>query len=57
VVRLGIVEARLLAVDDLPICFLGQWWRILVEAEDEFHMLMAVGIKLVGFGNVAEVGG
>jgi hypothetical protein len=35
--------------------FLGRWWCVVAEAK-EFHMLVVVGIELVGFGNVAEVG-
>jgi hypothetical protein len=56
VVQIGISETRVLAVVDLLMGFLGQWWRIVVEVEDEFHTLVVVGIEGVGFENVAEVG-
>jgi hypothetical protein len=56
VVQIGISETRVLAVVDLLMGFLGQWWRNVVEVEDEFHTLVVVGIEGVGFGNVAEVG-
>jgi hypothetical protein len=55
-VRLGIVEARVLAIDDLLMGFLGRWWHIVVEADGEVRMLVVVGIEGVGFGNMAEVG-
>jgi hypothetical protein len=57
VVRLSIAEARMLAIGDLPMGFLGWWLRIVAKVVDEFHMMVVVGIEGVGFGNVAEVGG
>jgi hypothetical protein len=45
-----------LATGDLPMVFLCQWWRIVVEAEDAFHVMAVAGIEVVGFGNVAEMG-
>jgi hypothetical protein len=44
-----------LAVSGMLMCFLGQWWRIEVEAEDEFCALAVVGIKGVVFGYAVEV--
>jgi hypothetical protein len=57
VVQLGIAVARVLVIDDLSMGFLGRWWCIVSEAEDEFHMLEVVGIEGVGFGYVVEGGG
>jgi hypothetical protein len=55
VVQLGIAEARVLIVGDLPMGFLGRWCRIVAQAVDGFHTLLAVGIEVVVFGYVAEV--
>jgi hypothetical protein len=54
--HLNIAGARVVVVNDLRVVFLGQWWHVVAEAE-EFPMLVVVGIELVGFGNVAGVGG
>jgi hypothetical protein len=48
------VNARVLAVDGLPIGFLGRWWRIVAEARDEFHILAVVDTEGVVCGCVAE---
>jgi hypothetical protein len=56
VVRRGIVAARVLGIGNLPMIFLDQWWHIAAVGEDEFHVVMVVGIEVVEFGNVAEVG-
>jgi hypothetical protein len=44
-----------LAVCGLPMGLLGWWWHIMVEAEDEFHILAVVGIEDVVFACVAKV--
>jgi hypothetical protein len=50
--RIGIVEARVLAIGDLAMVFLGQLWHTVAKAEDEFHRLV-VGNEVVEFGNAA----
>jgi hypothetical protein len=56
VVRLDIMEARVLVIGGLLMGFLGRWRHIEAEAKDEFHMLAVVGIEGVVFGYTMEVG-
>jgi hypothetical protein len=56
VVRLGIAGAGVLVVGDLPMGFLGQWWCVAAEGEDEFCAVAVVGIEVVEFENVVKMG-
>jgi hypothetical protein len=58
VVRHDIAEARVLVVNGLLMGFLGRWWRIEVEAEDEFRAMAVVGIGAsIGICDGGGVGG
>jgi hypothetical protein len=54
--QLDSAKAKVLVVGGLLIGFLGRWWHIVAELEDELHILAAVAIEVVVFGYVAEVG-
>jgi hypothetical protein len=54
--QLDSAKAKVLVVGGLLIGFLGRWWHIVAELEDELHTLAAVAIEVVVFGYVAEVG-
>jgi hypothetical protein len=44
-VQLDTAEARVLVVGGLPICFWGQWCRIVAKAGGDFHRLVVEGIE------------
>jgi hypothetical protein len=56
VVRLGIVEARVLAAGGLPMGFLDLWCHIVAEVVDGFHRLVVGDIEDMGFGYAVEAG-